>query len=212
MGVRQVKTDMDPEFVNNALLSTFQKWIEFSMGLRRLGGRKLKNPSGKMAAALRADRDKDGNIVALYIDPEAEGADSNQFVMGGHKRVYLKKTMLRAGKKGVHISDEGYLYRYIPIANKPKSPSSIWAEAEHLKSMLTTRKTSTGSVVGINKNLAKMWLSSYSKAHAGERKIRVMSNKPGSARWEIPAMKPFSVGKLLRDMLSTSKLKGRVII
>ena len=67
--IREVKTDLDPEDVHDALLSTFQKWIEFAMGMRKLGGRKLKTPSGKMATALRADTDKDGNVVALYIDP-----------------------------------------------------------------------------------------------------------------------------------------------
>ena len=215
--IREVKTDLDPEDVHDALLSTFQKWIEFAMGMRKLGGRKLKTPSGKMATALRADTDKDGNVVALYIDPESAGGDTNNFLMYGHKRVHLKTTMLRPGAAGVRYSKDrdgkrtGYLYRYIPIANKPRSPAKIWQEAEHLKNLITTRKTPQGQVMGVNKSAGRMWLANYANAHSGERTIRTMSNKPGSAKWEIPAMKPFNVAKLLKDMLP-SKLKGRVVI
>lgn len=222
--IREVKTDLDPSDVNDLLLETFKKWIEFAMGTRSLGGRKLKNPSGKMATALKADMDPSGNVVALYIDPEMANdssnkyanlsANSNDFVMSGHKRIYLKRTMLQVGRDGVRRSKEGYLYRYIPIANKPKSPGKIFRDAEQLKNLLTVSKTDRGKVMGINKNAGKMWLSNYANAHSnsyGARKIRVMSNRPGSARWEIPAMKPFSVSRLLKEMLPP-KLKDRVII
>jgi hypothetical protein len=219
--VREVKTNVDPEFVHEALLSTFKKWIEFAMGVRKLGGRKLKNPSGKMASALRADMDKEGNVVALYIDSEAAeqhknkfvnlSADSNQFVMGGHKRIYLKKTMLQAGKPGVRRSKKGgYLYRYVPIATKPSKPMQLFSES-NIKNLLVTRKTPRGMEMSVNQNVMKMWLKNYANAHSGPRKIRTMSNKPGSAKWEIPAMKPFNVSKLLKDMVP-SQSKGRVII
>jgi hypothetical protein len=218
---REVKTDLDPEEVSATLLDTFKKWIEFAMGTRKLGGRKLKNPSGKMATALKADMDKDGNVVALYIDPEQAkeyddkfvnlSADSNKWLIGGHKRIHLKQTMLRPGKHGVRKSKEGYLYRYIPIANTPSKPKTLF-DASNVGNLLVARKTDRGKEMSINKNVVRMWLSNYAHSHSGERKIRTMSNAPGSAKWEVPAMKPFNVARLIKDMLPNSKTKGRVII
>jgi hypothetical protein len=211
MAARKVHSNMSAEDISEALLSTFQKWVEFALGQRKLGGKMLKNPSGRLAAALRAETDREGNVVAIYVDPDTEGAEVNQFLIYGHKAIDMKAHMLKAGKKGVKMSEEGYLYRRVPIAEKNRSPQQTLSEAARIVNLFTSRTTPQGGVIGINKNLARMWVSNYKKAHTMSDNIRTMTNKPGSARWIVPAMPAFKAGKFLKDMLP-NKIKDRVII
>ena len=202
----KVKSNMEPDSVHEALLETFKKWVNFSLGVGKLGGKMLKAPSGKMAASLRAEYNLEGNVVALYIDPKELGALESKMIQG-HKGFSLKRKMLVGGK--AKRSKDGYLYRFVPIADKPKSPKQAFAESS-LKNLFTTRDMPQGGVVQINRNLAKMWIANSSRSHYGSTKIRTMSNRPGSARWYIPAMPAFNITKLLTDSLPKN-LKGRVM-
>jgi hypothetical protein len=210
MAVADVVTNMANDEMHDALLETFQKWVNFALGIGRLGGKILRHPSGRMAAALRAESDSDGNVIAIYLDSEALGSRDSNFLMSGHKGFSLKNRMLRAGKPGVKRSKDGHLYRYVPISNNPISPKKSFASALHIKNLFTGQKTAQGGVMGINKNLARMWLSNYKKAHRSSDKIRTMSNRRGSARWYVPPMPAFNAIKLLKDSLDP-KLRDRVI-
>lgn len=212
MAIREVRTNIDPEFVHDSLLKVYQKWIEFSLGIGKLGGRMLKYPSGKMASAIKATTDEDGYITGLYVDEESMGSLSSDLLMSGHKGFSIKKKMLQAGKKGVKRSKAGYLYRAVPISDKPRSPSVIFGEAKRITNLFTSKKGLEGGILQINRNLAKLWTTNYSQAHTGSSKIRTMSNKPGSARWWIPKMAPFNAGHILKSMLRNNALKSRIDI
>lgn len=203
----KVKTNIDPENVSEALLETFKKWIDFSLGIGELGGKMLKAPSGKMAASLRAEYNLEGDVVALYVDPKEAGALENIWVQG-HKGFSLKRRMLNSPK--TKRSKAGYLYRFIPISDTPKSPAKAYSESA-IKNLLSTRDMPQGGVVQINRNLAKMWMANSSRAHYGSSKVRTMSSKPGSARWYIPAMPAFNIQSLLTAALPKN-IKGRVIL
>src|SRR5579863_2962603 len=210
--IKEVRTNIDPEFISDNLLEVYKKWVEFAMGIGKLGGRMLKYPSGKLAGALKAETDREGNIVALYVDAESAGSLSSDLLMSGHKGFSIKQKMLQAGKKGVKRSKAGYLYRRIPIANKPTSPSDAIGEASRITNLFTSKTTKQGGIIQINRNLARIWMGNFKRAHTGSVNIRTMSNKPGSARWWIPSMKPFNAGHVLKSMLKTNALKSIVII
>lgn len=224
-----VYTNMNPEDVNESLLQTFTKWVNFALGVGELGGRTLGvtrgpktntnyppgGPSGRLAAALRAETDQDGNMVALYLDENEIGSQINSYLMKGHKSFSMKDSMLKPGLKGVRMTQNkkgpNWLYRYVPISSAPKRPLKAFAES-YLKNLFTSKVTDHGGIIQLNRNAARMWTKNYSRAHAkGATKIRVMSNKPGSANWIVPAMPAFNVAKLLRDTLP-AKLKGRVLV
>jgi hypothetical protein len=217
MAVKEVRTNIDPEFIHQSLLEVYQKWVNFAMGVGKLGNRMLKSPSGKMASAIKADFDEDGHVVALFVDEESIGKEANDLLLSGHKGFSLKSRMLQAGKRGVRTSvdkktGKKFLYRYVPIADRPTSPKAAFGEASRITNLFTTTKGLHGGTLQINKNLARIWVSNFKKAHTGSIKIRTMSNKPGSARWWIPAMKPFNAGFLLKQMLKQKQLKDRVIV
>ena len=200
----EVKSNMTPRQVHYALMETFRLWVDFSMGVGTLGGRMLKAPSGQMAAALRAEYDRKGNVVALYVDSKELGAIESKMIQG-HKGFSLKRRMLYGNAKAKR-SEAGYLYRFIPIADNPTFPT----KPSSIKSLFTTRDMPQGGVIRINRNLAAMWISNKQKSHSGSTNIRTMSSKPGSARWYIPAMPAFNIEKLLTDALPKN-LKARVM-
>jgi len=217
---RPVVTNVDPEDMNDSLLDTFNKWVNFALGEGSLGGETLTAPSGRLAAALRAETDKDGNIVAIYINKEEIGAITNNFLISGHKSFSLKSRMLKLGLPGVHQSKpdklskknkKRYLYRYIPISDNPIKPLEAFTNSKNLVNLFTSEVTSQGGILRLNRNAARIWTKNYQRAHTGTSKIRTMSNRPGSAAWRIPAMPAFNITKLLQDMLPP-EAKGRVII
>ena len=216
MATRPAYTNMEPEEVSEALLKVFEKWVNFSLGVGRLGGRMLgtkkSGPSGRMASAIRAEHDQEGNVIALYIDKEdAEAAETFDYMIGGHGKIDLKKKMLMPGKKGVHkYKKGGGYYRYVPIADKPKSPAQTYTEAQHLRNLFTSKKTMTGGVVQLNRNLARMWVANDKRAHSGSSKIRTMSSRQ-KGKWIIPAYRPFNAARLLKQMLPND-IKDRVVI
>jgi hypothetical protein len=211
MATAEVNTNLQADELHDALLETFQKWVNFSLGVGKLGGKILRHPSGRMASALKAESDPDGHVVAIYLDQEAlTGPGGADFLMSGHKGFSLKQSMLKAGNPGVRRSKDGHLYRYVPISDKPVSPRKSFASALHIKNLFTGQRTQQGGLMGINKNLARMWVSNYKAAHLNSGKVRTMSNKRGSARWYIPPMPAFSAVKLLKDSLK-NQYRDRVI-
>src|SRR5271155_4709373 len=110
MAAREVYSNLKSDELHDALLETFQKWVNFSLGVGKLGGKILRHPSGRMASALKAESDPDGNVVAIYLDQETlANAGGDNFLMTGHKGFSLKQRMLKAGKPGVKRSQAGTL-------------------------------------------------------------------------------------------------------
>jgi hypothetical protein len=181
------------------------------LGLGDIGGTMLKHPaSGRLASSIKAETNPDGNVVAIYIDPDAE---AELVKLSGHKAYSLKNRLLRVGKPGTKRSKStGYLYRYVPISDPP-APGSVKKVGQNwLKNFFTTKSTTQGGIMSINRNVARMWATAYQagRGAAGGAKIRTMSNKPGSAAWKIPKMPAYNVKKLLREMLDP-RIRDRVI-
>ena len=89
-----VKTDLDPAALNRIGLEIFAMWLDFAMGNKVLGGRRLVYPTGRYAASLHF-RQVGEAAVAIIADediaPEAAVLES------GHGPVDLK-TKLQQGR------------------------------------------------------------------------------------------------------------------
>lgn len=218
---RNVKSNLDPEEISEALLDTFTEWVDFALGEKELGGKTLKAPSGRMASAMRAETDQDGNVVAVYFNTEEVGAMINEYMTKGHREFSLKDKMLQPGKPGVHETkldpkkrknQKRYLYRYIPISDGPTKPLEAFDNASYLTNLFTSQVTDQGGVLRLNRNAARLWAMNHREAHSKSGShVVTMSNRPGSAKWIIPQMPAFNVSKLLRDMVPAG-MKDRIII
>ncbi len=89
-----VKTNLDPEHVNQLGLEIFAKWVEFALGQQSLGGRKLIYPTGRYAASISFQKTGEASVAIIAdekIAPEA------LFLETGHAQVDLK-TKLQQGR------------------------------------------------------------------------------------------------------------------
>jgi hypothetical protein len=89
-----VKTDLDPQYVNRIGMAIFSLWMDFALGRKSLGGRRLAHPTGRYAASLQYLQEGEAT-VAIIADPSI--APEASILEEGHPRVDLKQT-LEAGR------------------------------------------------------------------------------------------------------------------
>lgn len=90
----EIVTDLPPAAVNAIGLEVFKQWIEFAMGTRSLGGKRLAHPTGRYAAAIEFQ--KTGEASVAIVADEATAPEIG-ILESGHGPVDLK-TKLRRGK------------------------------------------------------------------------------------------------------------------
>lgn len=178
-----IKSDLTPDMTNELLLDTFHRWVAFALGLTSIGGHTLKDPSGRYASAITAERDEDGYIVAIHIDDSAEGAKQAKLIEHGHKRFSIKQVML--GKRG------GGSLR-IRLRQAPTAPGGYKISGGNIGPM--TRGGSTR----FTKALGKVWAGNYRKA---PRSGFVTMADDGKDNWIIPAMPAYHPAYILQQSL-----------
>jgi hypothetical protein len=192
----KVKTNLDRETVHDLLLDTYTRWVEFALGKNSINGKMLKHPSGKAAAAITAERDAEGYVIGIYF----EGTEASK-IEYGHRPVDLKKLML-AGRTS----------RVINFRDKPASPTSIVGRGGIRTIRAAIQSGGRPGLMRVTgplrfyKNIGRIWAQA---AEAHTDRFRTMSNKPGSAKWIIPAMPAFSAMSILRSQLP-QKLRDKV--
>ena len=179
-----VYTTLDPEQANEVAMHTFHRWLEFALGRSSLEGKTLKNPSGRYAASLRVENNKQEHYIGIWADAD-EAPEANWIEYGKQGPTDLKKTMLSAFNSGVHYAKDGSVYRTIPI----KIEEWHGAMADSANSF-----HQIGSAFGAN-------ISNFSaKDSDPDVKFRTMSSKkPGS--WIIPPMAAYSPALILSQDL-----------
>ncbi len=187
----EIQTDMDPNQLTGVALRTYRKWIAFALGRTSLGGHKLRNPTGSYAASIQWRRTGSATIEIFTDSPVGE--------MLEHGRPsYSMKSMLGSGN--TKISKAGYRYRTIPIGQ-----SRVLNNLQTNYAMSLLR----GSDNALMAKAGKMWLTQSKvkvTGKAAETKLVTMSDKPGSASWQIPAFRPYAPAKCLADLLAKGKL------
>ena len=81
-----IYADLKPAELNAVGLAMFKIWTEFALGQRRLGGRKLKQPTGTYASALRFEASGKNHVAVIVDEGKAPHA---KVIEHGHRQVDL---------------------------------------------------------------------------------------------------------------------------
>lgn len=106
-----IRTNLPPEQLNQIALEIFSRWVEFALGERALGGKRLIHPTGRYAASLEYRQEGEASVAMVSSSPIAG------IIEHGHAAVDLK-TKLQSG-------------RAYPLHRAGGSPSmrpKMWAE------------------------------------------------------------------------------------
>ncbi|MHB1707752.1 MAG: hypothetical protein ACYCSH_17175 [Acidithiobacillus sp.] len=180
-----VQTDLPPNLLGELAVQTYKMWVEFAIGKTELGGKLLRHPTGNYAAHIH--KKKTGpNTIEIWADESVEAPEVSA-IEYGHPAVNLKSAMLTGpNAKNVHTDKAGYKYRVVPIKD---TISASLAETMRPSSMAKA--------------------SANARTQQSDRaKFRVMSDKPGSSPWIVPAMTPYAPAMLLSELLQSAYGKG----
>jgi hypothetical protein len=119
-----VKTNLPPEQLSQFAAEVFAQWVEFALGQRALGNKRLVYPTGRYAASIAFRQEGESSIAIVASAPEAE------IIEQGHGAVDLK-TKLQMGKAYLMHrrtgATPGTRLRRIG-AGPPSAKPRIWAE------------------------------------------------------------------------------------
>ena len=228
---KSVYTKAPIEKVSSIALDIFNAWVKFARGEGTTPfGYKLKGThgmTGRYAASLsfhvygrvefisEATRrsGKQGRMVTRTMAGYSRSPEFNQVVFQaddklapeaamleyGRKRFSLKDKMLQSNYK---MTDDGYRYRIIPIKS---------SDALKMAPLLSKEMAQIGaSKKSFSTKLKQQ--TNLMKRRADESKsdvvFRTMSDRPGSAKWEIPAEMPHNIIGQFAEQLRR-KLAGR---
>lgn len=106
-------SDDDPAELNAVTMAIFKVWTEWSLGQRALGGRRLRQPTGTYASALRVEMDGK-NHAAVFVDtsvaPYAEALETGHRAfsmldyMAPGQRIPIHRTGFIQGAIGLRYS------------------------------------------------------------------------------------------------------------
>ncbi|MHB1955098.1 MAG: hypothetical protein ACYCOU_15280 [Sulfobacillus sp.] len=186
--IYEVYTNLDTDELSEVGLETYRKWLAFALGVETIGGKKLKNPSGKYAESIHMER-RSPYLVSIFTDEK-----SAEMIEDGRPSYNLRTKMLA---RGARTGADGSRYRYIPIASMhdPETedhpfPNSI-SPAEGAAYLSKIMSGGSGAV-----RVGTLW----GKAYRPED-IRTMSSNQPYYRWQIPAFRAYSPAKTLADLL-----------
>lgn len=121
-----VKTNLPPEQLTQLAVEVFTRWVEFALGQRALGNKRLVYPTGRYAASIEYRQEGESSIAIVASAPEAE------IIEQGHGAVDLK-TKLQMGKAyPMHRrlgATPGTSLRRIG-AGPPSAKPRMWAELQ----------------------------------------------------------------------------------
>jgi hypothetical protein len=183
--VYTVHTDLDPEQLTQVAIETYAKWLAWSLGKESLLGMTLMHPSGRYSASLSWKR-TGASSVAIIADEKI--APEALWIEDGASAHSMKEAML--GKGNTKVDAQGYRYRVIPIRKDGYFPQGTDANPEVVQ-------TPTGG--GISMATGKIWSRKAPAIDADH--FAIMSDKPGSAEWMVPAMRPYAPAAILASLL-----------
>jgi hypothetical protein len=153
-----VETNLSPEQVSAVGVEIFKQWIEFAMGVRSLGGRMLKHPTGRYAAAI-SYAEVGAAKVSILANPRIDPVAS--LLETGHARFDLKTRFQKNRAYPMHRGSGG----------APTLNARMWASAR--------RNTSTGfASIGEN-SAADSWILPAMPAYSPARILAELAAKMG---------------------------------
>jgi len=99
-----IMTDMDPDTLSEVGAKMAQRWIDFAMGRKALGGRMLMHPTGRYASAI-SFRTYGVSRVAIVVNENV--APEAHFLEVGHGPIDLKKYFAMGTLIPMHRGEAG---------------------------------------------------------------------------------------------------------
>lgn len=189
MTVYDIYTDLDPDQLGNVAAETYYRWLEFSLGATDIGGKTLKHPSGRYAAAL-SWRATGRSVVSIIADESV--ANEVGIIENGSPAIDLKAKMLGGGK--AKRGKDGYLYR------------TLYLRPDQWRDKPVLGLDSIVSAFGgeqLRAKLNRLWAQPRPHGDPKSRGPFTMTNKPGSSPWRIPAMPAYAPAAILAQELQS---------
>ena len=183
-----VHTNANPQQLGLIAADTYKQWMEFALGHKEIGGKKLMHPSGKYAASISWQRQGTYQVVIVADDTVAP---EGKWIEDGISGFSIKQKMLAKYSK---INAKGERYRIIPMPPYPdKDKPNDMLNGNSLADFITKYNPNGQRV---RRNIARMWGKPIKRTS-----FRTMRDGPGAAAWYIPDRPAYAPAKHLADLL-----------
>lgn len=185
----EVFTDLNPDELTEVAVETYRLWLRFALGEKSIGGRTLAHPSGRYAAAISWRR-KGRSTIAIIADEQL--APEALWIEDGHSPADILSAMLSGGK----VSADGHRYRRVSL----KAGTGRGGQAAPMSGLdMNAITTSSATGGGASPMFKTMWAERRDGAEPD--RVRTMTDRPGAAKWQVPAFAPYAPAAILADML-----------
>ena len=182
----EVYTNLDSDELSEVAMETYRQWVSFALGIEMIGGKKLKNPSGKYAESIHMERRSPYLVSIFSDDPGAEMIESG-------RPSYNMRTKMLA--RGARVGKDGSLYRFIPMAMRHEVGGATKNELSPAEGVAYLSKIMSGGSGSVR--VGTLWGRAYKQDG-----IVTMSSKQPYYRWQVPAFHAYSPAKTLADLLN----------
>ena len=187
-----VYSELQPKQLNAIGLAVFRAWTEFSLGQRALGGRRLRQPTGKYASSLRFEVIGKNHVAVISDDGIAPHA---KIIESGHRQV----DMLDYLTPGRAYPITRTMFKPVPGAATSYAVYPGTGKRARTGSGLVRAGRFVPSVTGI--------VRTPSSRAAVQGRTNTSGRGPA---WTIPAMPAYSPARLIAALFSrrTSQIGG----
>lgn len=116
-----VHTNLPPDQVSRVAIEIFSLWVDFALGRRAIGGKRLIYPTGRYAASISYQLIGESTIAFVATAPEAD------ILEHGHAAVDLKQK-LGPGHYPMHRTSAAKPTTHASRGSKLIGNASMWAE------------------------------------------------------------------------------------
>ena len=185
-------TNLDPKLVNQVALTIFAMWVDFALGRKPLGGRRLVYPTGRYAASLQFQQ-TGASQVAIF--PDQTTAPEAEYIEHGHGRVDLKQ-ILAAGVYPMH----GKQVRYQGKITRSYQTGPTNLSLRHGLRRIGTGPENMSASTGRRrmKGGETMWAQVKSRSATGFASIGPNTAIDHPESWIIPPMRAYSPAAILQ--------------
>lgn len=189
--VYEVHTNLDPEQLTELAAETYRIWLRFALGQESIGGKTLRHPSGRYAAALSWQRTGAASIAIIADETTPEVG----WIEYGRQGADIREAMLGSGN--TKMGKDGYAYRVVPI--RPDD------EREEPPTLGSADILSNAGGERLRSGVAKMWATPRPYVHGGSRFVTMSANpqahQKGRDAWKVPPMAAYAPGQILSELL-----------
>lgn len=189
-----VYSELQPKQLNKIGLAVFKAWTEFALGQRALGGRRLRQPTGIYASALRFEV-LGKNHVAVMVDEWI--APHAKIIESGHRQFDM-----------LDYLTPGKAYPMTRNSFKPVAGAST----RYAINPQTGRRARTGSgVVRAGRFVPSM--TGIVRAPASRESLQGRYNTSGRGpAWTVPAMPAYAPARLIAALFArkTAQIGGQI--